>query len=73
MGTTPTQDGLRAYHETYEFIAFGDMMTTKPGFGVIMSQNFGTPMPSLGMIFRAESGGDGLVAQNLATSTEIEH
>ena len=39
----------------------------------VLVGNFGTPMPSLGMIFRAESSCDGLVAENLATTTEIEH
>ena len=42
--------------------------TTRPSCG-----QSPTPMPSLGMIFRAESGGDGLVAHDLATTTEIEH
>ena len=32
MGTTPAQDGLRAVHDTYEFIAFCDMMAPKPRF-----------------------------------------
>ena len=59
-------------------VSFGDREPLSPNFGergLVLRKlwQFGTPMSSLGMIFRAESGGDGLVAQNLATTTEIEH